>query len=40
MFFVSIAIGAVVSAFAVIALKRWAVRKPVEAEPVPAVATV
>lgn len=38
LFFVSIAVGAVVTAFTVIALKRWAVRKPVEAEPVPAVA--
>ncbi|UKA63063.1 fructose-specific PTS transporter subunit EIIC [Arthrobacter sp. FW306-04-A] len=38
LFFVSIAIGAVVTAFTVIALKRWAVRTPVEAEPVPAAA--
>jgi PTS system fructose-specific IIC component len=30
MFFVSIAVGAVVSAFAVIALKRWAVKKSVD----------
>ncbi|QDY89520.1 PTS lactose transporter subunit IIC [Arthrobacter sp. UKPF54-2] len=36
MFFVSIAVGAVVSAFAVIALKRWAVKKTVDTvEPVP-----
>ncbi|GGH98589.1 fructose-specific PTS transporter subunit EIIC [Arthrobacter liuii] len=36
MFFVSIAVGAVVSAFAVIALKRWAVKKSVDTvEPVP-----
>ena len=30
----------IVSALAVIALKRWAVKKPVEAEPVPATASV
>lgn len=40
MFFVSIAVGAVVTAFLLLALKRYAVRKPVEAEPVPAVASV
>nr|WP_306423052.1 fructose-specific PTS transporter subunit EIIC [Paenarthrobacter aurescens] len=40
MFVVAILAGMVVSALAVIALKRWAVRKPVEAEPVPATASV
>ena len=38
LFFLSIAVGVVITALLVIALKRWAVRKPetVEAEPVPA----
>ncbi|MGJ3190519.1 PTS fructose transporter subunit IIABC [Paenarthrobacter sp. FR1] len=40
MFVIAIVAGMVVSALAVIALKRWAVRKPVEAEPVPATASV
>ncbi|BCW57004.1 PTS system fructose-specific IIC component [Paenarthrobacter nicotinovorans] len=41
MFIVSIVAGMVVSALAVIALKRWAVKKPVEAaEPAPATASV
>ncbi|MCD4853691.1 fructose-specific PTS transporter subunit EIIC [Arthrobacter sp. AK01] len=40
MFVVAIVAGMVVSALAVIALKRWAVKKPVEAEPVPATASV
>ncbi|MCZ9882154.1 PTS fructose transporter subunit IIABC [Arthrobacter sp. B2a2-09] len=35
MFVISIVIGAVVTALVLLALKRWAVRKPVEAEPVP-----
>lgn len=35
MFFVSIAVGAVITALILIALKRWAVRKPVEAEQAP-----
>lgn len=35
MFFVSIAVGAVVTALILIALKRWAVRKPVETEQAP-----
>ncbi|MCF3139834.1 fructose-specific PTS transporter subunit EIIC [Paenarthrobacter sp. AR 02] len=39
LFFLSIAVGVVITALLVIALKRWAVRKPVEAEPVPATAT-
>ena len=37
MFIASIAVGVVVTALVLLALKRWAVRKPVEAEPVPAV---
>jgi len=37
MFIISIAVGMVVTALVLLALKRWAVRKPVEAEPVPAV---
>lgn len=36
LFVLSIAVGVFITALAVIALKRWAVRKPVEAEPVPA----
>ncbi|MET3369911.1 UNVERIFIED_CONTAM: PTS system fructose-specific IIC component [Jeotgalibacillus campisalis] len=40
MFVVAIVAGMVVSALAVIALKRFAVKKPVEAEPVPATASV
>ncbi len=40
MFVISILAGTVVSALIVVALKRWAVRKPVEAEPVPATAGV
>ncbi|MGO4584800.1 fructose-specific PTS transporter subunit EIIC [Arthrobacter sp. 2RAF6] len=37
MFVISIIIGMVITALVLLALKRWAVRKPVEAEPVPAV---
>jgi fructose PTS system EIIBC or EIIC component len=37
MFVISIAAGVVVTALVLLALKRWTVRKPVEAEPVPAV---
>jgi PTS system fructose-specific IIC component len=37
MFIASIAVGVVITALVLLALKRWAVRKPVEAEPVPAV---
>ncbi|WP_028265599.1 PTS fructose transporter subunit IIABC [Arthrobacter sp. MA-N2] len=37
MFIISIAVGAVITALVLLALKRWAVRKPVEAERVPAV---
>ena len=37
MFIASIAVGVVVTALVLLALKRWAVRKSVEAEPVPAV---
>ncbi|MEV7605866.1 fructose-specific PTS transporter subunit EIIC [Paenarthrobacter sp. NPDC089322] len=40
LFFLSIAVGVVITALLVIALKRWAVRKPVEAEAVPATAGV
>ncbi|MGF6834779.1 PTS system fructose-specific IIC component [Paenarthrobacter sp. TE4293] len=40
MFVIAIVAGMIVSALAVIALKRWAVKKPVEAEPVPATASV
>ncbi|WP_091464711.1 PTS fructose transporter subunit IIABC [Paenarthrobacter nitroguajacolicus] len=40
MFIIAIVAGMVVSALAVIALKRFAVKKPVEAEPVPATASV
>ncbi|MFE4196136.1 fructose-specific PTS transporter subunit EIIC [Paenarthrobacter sp. NPDC056912] len=40
MFVISILAGTVVSALIVVALKRWAVRKPVEAEPVPVTASV
>ncbi|TVU57896.1 PTS lactose transporter subunit IIC [Paenarthrobacter nitroguajacolicus] len=40
MFVIAIVAGMIVSALAVIALKRWAVRKPVEAEPVPVTASV
>jgi PTS system fructose-specific IIC component len=35
MFFVSIAVGAVVTALILIALKRWVAKKPVEAEQAP-----
>lgn len=35
LFFGSIAVGAVITAFLLLALKRWAVRKPVEAEQAP-----
>ncbi|MBB6406036.1 fructose-specific PTS transporter subunit EIIC [Arthrobacter sp. AZCC_0090] len=35
MFFISIAVGAVITAFLLLALKRYAVRKPVEAEQAP-----
>lgn len=38
LFFLSIAVGVVITALLVIALKRWAVRQPVEAEAVPAAA--
>jgi len=40
MFIIAIVAGMVVSALAVIALKRFAVKKPVEAEPIPATASV
>lgn len=40
LFFLSIAVGVVITALLVIALKRWAVRKPVEAEAVPVPAGV
>jgi PTS system fructose-specific IIC component len=40
LFFLSIAVGVVITALLVIALKRWAVRKPVEAEAVPVPARV
>jgi PTS system fructose-specific IIC component len=40
LFFLSIAVGVVITALSVIALKRWAVKKPVAAEPVPATASV
>jgi PTS system fructose-specific IIC component len=40
LFFLSIAVGVVITALLVIALKRWAVRKPVEAEAVPVAAGV
>ncbi|WP_426005473.1 PTS fructose transporter subunit IIABC [Paenarthrobacter sp. NyZ202] len=39
-FFLSIAVGVAITALLVIALKRWAVNKPVEAEAVPATAGV
>ncbi|UVJ39873.1 fructose-specific PTS transporter subunit EIIC [Arthrobacter sp. CJ23] len=38
MFVLSIVAGVIVTALVLLALKRWAVRKPVEAEPVPATA--
>lgn len=40
MFIIAIVVGMVVSALAVIALKRWAVKKPVEAEAAPATVSV
>ena len=40
LFFLSIAVGVVITALLVIALKRWAVRKPVQAEAVPVPAGV
>ncbi|MFJ5956166.1 fructose-specific PTS transporter subunit EIIC [Paenarthrobacter sp. NPDC092416] len=40
LFLLSIAVGVVITALLVIALKRWAVRKPVEAEAVPVAAGV
>ncbi|MFJ4262871.1 fructose-specific PTS transporter subunit EIIC [Paenarthrobacter nicotinovorans] len=40
LFFLSIAVGVVITALLVIALKRWAVKKPVEAEATPATVSV
>ncbi|MGJ0386355.1 PTS fructose transporter subunit IIABC [Paenarthrobacter nicotinovorans] len=40
LFFLSIAVGVVITALLVIALKRWAVKKPVEAETTPATVSV
>jgi len=40
LFFLSVAVGVVITALLVIALKRFAVKKPVEAEPIPATASV
>ncbi|WP_284979360.1 fructose-specific PTS transporter subunit EIIC [Arthrobacter sp. fls2-241-R2A-200] len=40
LFFLSIAVGVVITALLVIALKRWAVKKPVESETAPTAATV
>ncbi|MFC8039728.1 fructose-specific PTS transporter subunit EIIC [Paenarthrobacter sp. NPDC057355] len=40
LFFLSIAVGVVITALLVVALKRWAVKKPVEAEATPATVSV